>query len=796
LNLLIPQLFEDFAERLLRRRGVFFAVFVIGVLVVAAGASRLHVDFSARAFFGGDAKAEAAFDAFASTFGSDERVVAVVVDSVDPDGGKSKPPLLLEQAPLDDVAQLARALRSVEGVAEVTDLASTTLPTTTPDGALVLTSVQDQLRGVAGLQRQALLAQLLSHTTLVPTLLSKDGRTTALFVELDVPADDIGAMRPVVQALEAKIAGTSTPRLQVQLGGTPVVRSGLVDAILHDQLVFVPLSFLLMTLLLWLLFRRFHGVALPLLNALLPSALVMGVMGYLNEPIGVVNQVYFTLLPVIAVSGAIHLLSRFYEEAERTGTQKDTLLPTERGAAVRLTLRAVGGACLFSALTTVVGLSSLHLSPMHVLQRFGVYSAVGVAFAFVTLVVVNPLVLATTRGRALSPQQLRVEGRIDAFLGACADVALGRPRLFVVIGLVVLASGAAALSSIRVDNQLVGMLAKEHGAVATGKRVDAKLGGQLSLNLHFKAGPDAPASRLLAPDVLQTMHALDATLLDDDAVRAVHGPHDVVQQVQSLLTPNDTALPTSAEQTAQLLFLVDGHPALKKAYADDRRQAHVMVRLQDRGSRHFVDLADRVAATYAQHQADAPSLQDVELVVTGASVVAYRGLNHLTQDMVQSVLLALCIIVLLMGLIFRSARVALLIVLPNALPLAVGAVLMALLGWTLQPGTAVIFTVALGIAVDDTIHLLVRVGEGQQAGRPLPDAIQSAIIKSGRPVIITTIILVCGFGVNGFSQFPTNAMAGVLGASVVFAALLADLFVLPAVLVLFGPRPSSTTDAS
>ena len=120
---------------------------------------------------------------------------------------------------------------------------------------------------------------------------------------------------------------------------------------------------------------------------------------------------------------------------------------------------------------------------------------------------------------------------------------------------------------------------------------------------------------------------------------------------------------------------------------------------------------------------------------------------------------------------------------PNSMPLLVGYGLMGLMDWELDPTPAVVFTVALGIAVDDTIHLLVRVRDEQAEGRALPDAVREAVLHSGRAVTITTVLLCAGFGLNGLSSFPSMQVLGVLGAVVIFVALLGDLFLLPALLV-------------
>jgi predicted RND superfamily exporter protein len=140
-------------------------------------------------------------------------------------------------------------------------------------------------------------------------------------------------------------------------------------------------------------------------------------------------------------------------------------------------------------------------------------------------------------------------------------------------------------------------------------------------------------------------------------------------------------------------------------------------------------------------------------------------------------------------LLFRSPRIAFLCLIPNAMPLIVGYGLMGATGWILDPAPAVIFIIAMGIAVDDTIHLVVRWREELDAGRSNHEAIVGSVVHTGRAVLVTTIVLAFGFGINVLSSFPTMKVVAVLGATVVTVALICDLFVLPALLALWGePR--------
>lgn len=764
----------DLLARLVLRHKLFTAVgFTLFCVVIGAGAALLEADFSARAFFGGDREGLERLDAHQARWGADDAVMLVTAEA--------KEGTLLEQERLAALGRLARALEGLEGVARTAGLHNVRLPRN-EEGALAFRSVKDALP-VDERDQRAFIAEVLHDRMIVPTALSRDGRATGIAVELSVSADDIGAVRPVVRAIEALLAERDGEAgLSLRVAGVPVVRAKMLGLILKDQVSFVPVAFGVMGLLLLLLFRRFHGVLLPLLVAAIPAALVMGVMGYAGEPVGVINQVYFTLLPVIAVSGGIHFLSRYYEEANALGTHSTTLLPMDRETAIARAVRYVGGACLFSYLTTVIGLLSLQVSSMPILRSFGFYSAVGVAFAWLTLVLLVPLILSLTRGRVLDPEQERHQARINGLLERCANVSIAFPKTVLALTLAFCGVCVWLGTFVVVDNSVSGMLRKDHPVTVAGELVDERLLGLISLELSL----EGDAGAFDDPSVVKATRALEETLRARPDVRVVQGPGGIILRSHEALT-GETELPSSRTLLAQLSFLQEGSGLYDLVLSEDRSRARIIVRTADLGGRRFADL-ERDVARAAERFRALPEVAAVHMQtsVTGTASLQYGGVNRLAQDLRLSMATAWIIILGIILLIFRSLRVAFISLLPNGLPLIAGYGLVGLLGWPLEPGPAVVFTVALGIAVDDTIHVLARTAEEHRRGCSHLDAIRNALVHTGRPVVITSIILAAGFAVNMLSAFPNNARVGALGSFVIVIALLGDLFVLPALLTLFG----------
>jgi predicted RND superfamily exporter protein len=211
--------------------------------------------------------------------------------------------------------------------------------------------------------------------------------------------------------------------------------------------------------------------------------------------------------------------------------------------------------------------------------------------------------------------------------------------------------------------------------------------------------------------------------------------------------------------------------------------------LPDVGGRSFLEFTTRAQAELERRLAGL----DIRTHATGTPLLAYAGVNRITSDLRRSFALVFVVVLGLIALLFRSPWPALISVLPNGLPLALGYATIGLFGAVLDPLAAVILTLALGIAVDDTLHIMVRTREELRPGIAVDEALRRALDHSGRAVAVTSVVIAGGLALNLMASFPPLQMLGLLGAVVISLALLADLLVLPALLVLLRGRGLGVT---
>lgn len=598
------------------------------------------------------------------------------------------------------------------------------------------------------------------------------GRTTAILVRFD--GDHLGAenLRPSLQAIDALIAKVG-PGYRIEQVGIPGTERAYVERIRDDQWRFMPIVLTILIAVMLFLFRSIDGALLPLASVGISIVSTVALMVLSGTAFDIISFTIPTLILVIGIADSIHMLERWLEE-RRHGA--------DPAQATDLSTAAIGAACLLTSATTAVGFGSLMTAQVDIIVRFGFWAAIGVAIAWAVTVTLVPL--------WLSFRPLPVRGHegdadhhdaIDRALSRLADLPIRRPKAVIAFWLAMALVAGLTATRVERNSSLLEELFPDDPVSIAQRFAEARGFAILPVEIDLEGGPDA----FKDPQTLARVAELETWLAAQPIVARSGSFLDLTRELHRVLE-GAPALFTDATRLAQALFLYEagGAEEIWRWVTPDYGRMHLQVMRYDHGLNAYFAFENKLIARLAEvFPADGP----IRAHVTGSSLIANRAVANIIDDLIASVTMAFGLIAMLMALLFRSVRVGLVAMIPNTLPLLVALAVMALVGWRIRIASGIIFSVALGIAVDDTIHFLARYRLERRAGRSAEEAVRLTMRTAGRAMLWTTLLLMVGFAVLMSSSFRGIFEFGALVGVVLMTAFLADLTLLPAMLLRSRP---------
>jgi predicted RND superfamily exporter protein len=550
--------------------------------------------------------------------------------------------------------------------------------------------------------------------------------------------------------------------------GVAFTRIAAISEMQGDLLKLFPVATLAMMALLWWFFRRPIAVIAPLMAITVSTLCTAGVIGLRNDNINQVTIIYPVLLMGVVVATATHLLHRFFLERAAGASAAD---------AARLTLERITRAAIVCTITNAVGFISLWTAKMAILHEFGLYLAAGVVFCFVATSLLIPAMLVwrdaqpparyLVAGAEDATKPLTTPRRVTLTERYARTVTTPRNAALVLVGGVVLGAAAVGTSTTATyDYSLSGMLNADRPISVGNAIIDKELSGIVPVEISLRG----PAGSFESADIAQRLTALDTWLSENEGLRSVGLPS--LYRAGTTLTgidptQNDATLRLFAESASETV----GASTLARIVTNDASATRLRSFHADTGAQAIVAMSDRIDAKAAELFRGT----GVRVDVTGEAPVAYAGMNDLTRELVVSTLLALAMVVIAIGIAFRSITMALVAMLPNSLPILCGLAIYTLARGTLDPVPGVVFCVAVGLAADDTVHLMNRMRELRPSYPTTRDALIAALTSVRRAMVSSSAVLIAAFLALGISGFPTNRTLGVLGAVVLLLALGSDL---------------------
>ncbi len=748
-------------ERFLTRRNAWMTLVLLSVLtVVFAGALRnVRLDHDFEKFFPTDDPELDHYLAFRDRFGYDNDFLLI---------GATRLPSVFDRGFLVRCDSMAAALGALPDVISVTTPTRLDDPRITPLGVFRV----PWLRLDADSTLQADSARIWEDPRIRSTFFAKDGEALLIILQAE-PGLSKERSDALMLAIEDVVAQSGIDN--IRMGGRIHGQYWYIQKMQRELVLFFSISVLLLTLFLYVGFRTAWGVLVPISVVGLSVLWQVGMLTLLGKPISILTMLLPTILFVVGMSDVVHILER-YIEALRKGHSKVR--------ALAITYYEVGLATFLTSITTSIGFATLLTSGIPPIREFGIYTAIGVMLAFGLAFTMLPAVLILVNTPVQAGRSEQEASWYPLLHRLFRWILRNRRRIpwaFAIVSLVC----AGLITNLKVNNYLLEDWPEDDPQKQDYYWFEEHFGGVRGFELEVRLAEGATSIWDL--DALREMDVVQDHIEQAYGVEAILSPVALVKALNKAFNGGAVEfyrLPDTEEETARLVKnakLLGGEEILRSLVTAEGEHARMTGRMRDEGG-----------YVHKQRNADLQGFIDgharlLRFDQTGMAYLIDRNNEKLSGQLIIGLVIAFLLIGAIMGWVFRDLRMTVISLIPNVIPLLFIAGYMGLVGIDIKVSTAIIFTIAFGIAVDDTIHILGKLRIELRNGTSLPFAMKRAFLSAGKAVLVTTIMLCSGFVSLVFSDFASVHYMGLLVGLTLLMAVVTDLLLLP-LLVLFFLR--------
>ena len=590
--------------------------------------------------------------------------------------------------------------------------------------------------------------------------------------------------REVIDAVEQVSAAFQNPDFPIQLTGQPVISSFFNRAIKGDVGTFMSLAFISFTVFLLFLFRRFSGALMPLMVVVLSLLSAVGLMALVGAPFTSVTSILPSFMMAVGIGSSVHVLAIFYRRFQQTGDKEEAIV---------YTFGHSGLPVVMTALTTAAGLFSFATAKMAPVADLGLFGGFGAILILIFTLALMPALISIL---PLKPQP-RFGGRnpgqrVDRLLTAIAAFSTRRAWSIVVGSAILFGAAGSGLFYQGFGHHFIAWIPEGTPVRDSVITIDRELKGLPTIEVVLDTGQE---NGLYNPRLMRGIAELNrfAEAFRDENGEQVVGKTtsilNVLQETHQALNGNDPAfyaVPDSRELIAQelLLFENSGSEDLERLVDSRFSKARLSFKVKDKDANKY-----RVFVTSLEAEANRLLGEFGEITTTGTLKMFTQTILLLMESLAVSYTIAGVVITLLMILLLGSVRIGLLSMIPNLAPIMITLGVMGWLGIKLDMSNMLVGTIAIGLAVDDTIHFFHNFRSYYTLRKNAAEAIRDTMLSTGRAMFFTTLVLVTGFMFFAFASLTNLVHFGILISSTLVLALLADMLLAPAMMELITRTP-------
>jgi predicted RND superfamily exporter protein len=560
----------------------------------------------------------------------------------------------------------------------------------------------------------------------------------------------------------------------LRYSGLPYMRTTIGEMIKGEMYMFIFLAVLITAILLFILFRSIRIVLFSLLVVAVSVIWGLGFMSLLGYQITLLTAVIPPLIIVIGVPNCIYLLNKYQHEDSVHGNKVKAL---------QRVIQKIGSATFLTNLTTSAGFGTFVFTNIRILNEFGLVAAIGVMGVFIVSILLIPTIFSFLPPPEPRHLQHLDSIRINNSIKQVINTVLYNRKTVFTITIILVIFGFFGLARVESKGYMVDDVPKNHPVYIDLKYFEKIFAGVMPLEIIIDT--EKPKG-VLQEGTLRQINQLQNKL---KGYSVLSKPISIAEAAkfarQAYYNGNSSQykLPTGPERAFVMSYLpknMKDNSLLNRFVDSTGRVTRIIYNVADVGSIRINELKEQIRS-----EVDSIFKSNSHLVsITGGSIIAAKGNDYLVNSLIVSLMAAIIIISVFIAWMFRRGRMVLLSILPNLVPLLLTAAAMGFIGIALKPTTVIVFSIAFGISVDNSIHFLAKYRqELRRTQNNSKASVVCAIRETGVSMIYTTIVLFFGFGIFAASKFGGTISLGILVSLTLLVALFSNLILLPSILL-------------
>ena len=666
---------------------------------------------------------------------------------------------------LNHIREITDSLKVMEGISTVTSLTNI-LDIKSSDWGIEIGNLVDEYNLPHDPQElDSLRNYVFSKDMYKGTIVSEDGTATVVMFTLLPDVD----RQKIASEIKAFIGDLSLPET-VYYGGLPFMINDITDMLLSDMLWLIPVSFLIIALILFISFRSFRGMILPLLTAGITVIWTLGIMAWAGKQITIVTNFMPVVLLALGSAYTIHVLNSINLNSGKN--KREALVHAMSSVMVPVILAAV---------TTGIGFISFVFGAyLTMIKEFGIFSALGILIALLLSLFFVPAIISALsiyKKRAVENRAERDKPMYRYILIPLINLLFKQPRRVLITWGILLLLSIGGIFMIKTSVNITEYFKKDNPTRVAENLMQKKFGGSLPVFVEFKGD-------MQDPEVLKMMKKTQDFMREDPNISSAQSVADLVAQMNDAMGEGNR-IPDDKAKIQQLWFLLDGQDVMKQLVSDDLDRGIIQSKFASIRTSDIDEFTSKMNRYISENQSD-----DYTISFTGIPPLYVKLNDSLVKSQYSSLVIAIVMVLLITAVIMRSLSRGVYATIPIVASILLLLGFMGVTGLPLDIATVMVGSIALGIGIDYSIHVITGFHAHLNHHGSTEKAIEETILNKGKAIITNVVSVAAGFLVLVFAQLVPIQNFGLLISISMIGSGLGALTLLPAILLLAHRRRS------